>query len=84
MDPKADGGSNHLDNRALLCKCNGTKGIRLNGRTSAPETKDGHLGCRRGLNAGDEAIPRLPEARARTGRHWNGTGEAADSLRMML
>ena len=45
VDPKADGGSNHLDNRALLCKpCNGAKSNNLTmGALRRQNTKDGHL-----------------------------------------
>ena len=68
VDPKADGGSNHLDNRALLCKpCNGTKGNRLTmGALRRQNTKDGHLTKPPGTKRGDDGHPiRLPEARAK-------------------
>ena len=68
VDPKADGGSNHLDNRALLCKpCNGTKSNNLTmGALRRQNTKDGHLEKPPGTKRGDDGHPiRLPDARAR-------------------
>ena len=67
VDPKADGGSNHLDNRALLCKpCNGAKSNNLTmGALRRQNTKDGHLEKPPGTKRGDDGHPiRLPEARA--------------------
>ena len=68
VDPKADGGSNHLDNRALLCKpCNGAKSNNLTmGALRRQNTKDGHLEKPPGTKRGDDDHPiRLPEARAK-------------------
>ena len=68
VDPKADGGSNHLDNRALLCKpCNGAKSNNLTmGALRRQNTKDGHLEKPPGTKRGDDGHPiRLPEARAK-------------------
>ena len=68
VDPKADGGSNHLDNRALLCKpCNGAKSNNLTmGALRRQNTKDGHLTKPAGTKRGDDGHPiRLPEARAK-------------------
>ena len=67
VDPKADGGSNHLDNRALLCKpCNGAKSNNLTmGALRRQNTKEGHLEKPPGTKRGDDGHPiRLPEARA--------------------
>ena len=66
MDPKADGGSNHLDNRALLCKpCNGTKGNRLTmSALRRQNTKDGHLTKPAGTPRSQDGHPLgLPTAR---------------------
>ena len=68
VDPKADGGSNHLDNRALLCKpCNGAKSNNLTmGALRRQNTKDGHLTKPPGTKRGDDGHPiRLPEVRAK-------------------
>ena len=68
VDPKADGGSNHLDNRALLCKpCNGAKSNNLTmGALRRQNTKDGHLEKPPGTKRGDDGHSiRLPEARAK-------------------
>ena len=88
VDPKADGGSNHLDNRALLCKpCNGAKSNNLTmGALRRQNTKDGHLERPPGTKRGDDGHPiRLPEARAKCRealeRHRRGQPM---QLRMML
>ena len=68
VDPKADGGSNHLDNRALLCgPCNMAKGNRLTmSALRRQNTRDGHLMKPTGTPRGQDGHPiRLPEARAR-------------------
>ena len=68
VDPKVDGGSNHVDNRALLCgPCNMAKGNRLTmGALRRQNTKDGHRERPPGTKRGDDGHPiRLPEARAR-------------------
>ena len=67
VDPKADGGSNHLNNRALLCKpCNGAKSNRLTmGALRRQNTRDGHLERPPGTKRGDDGHPiQLREARA--------------------
>ena len=68
VDPKADGGSNHLDNRALLCgPCNMAKGNRLTmSALRRQNTRDGHLTKPTGTPRGQDGHPiRLPDARAR-------------------
>ena len=67
VDPKADGGSNHLDNRALLCQpCNGTKGNRLTiSELRRQNIRDNHLAKPAGAKRGDDGHPiKLREARA--------------------
>ena len=67
VDPKADGGSNHLDNRALLCgPCNMTKGNRLTmSALRHQNTRDGHLTKPTGTPRGQDGHPIvLREARA--------------------
>ena len=67
VDPKADGGSNHLDNRALLCQpCNGTKGNRLTmSALRSQNIRDNHLTRPAGAKRGDDGHPiKLREARA--------------------
>ena len=67
VDPKADGGSNHLDNRALLCgPCNIAKGNRLTmSALRRQNTRNGYLTKPAGTKRGDDGHPvRLVEARA--------------------
>ena len=66
VDPKADGGSNHLDNRALLCKpCNGAKSNKLTmSALRRQNTREGYLVKPAGTKRGDDGHPiRLPTAR---------------------
>ena len=66
VDPKADGGSNHLDNRALLCQpCNIAKSNRLTMSALRREnTRNGHLTRPPGTRRGDNGNPiNLPQAR---------------------
>ena len=67
VDPKTDGGSNHLDNRALLCgPCNMAKGNRLTmSALRRQNTRDGHLTKPTGTPRGQDGHPiQLREARA--------------------
>lgn len=66
VDPKSDGGSNDLDNRALLCgPCNIAKGNSLTmSALRRQNTKNGYLTKPPGTKRGDDGHPiRLPEAR---------------------
>ena len=66
IDPKADGGSNHLDNRALLCQpCNQAKSNRITiSQLRRQNTKDGHLTRPAGTPRGQDGHPiNLPTAR---------------------
>ena len=67
VDPKADGGSNHLDNRALLCgPCNMAKGNRMTmSALRRQNTKEEHLTKPTGTPRGQDGHPiNLPSARA--------------------
>ena len=66
VDPKAAGGSNHLDNRALLCgPCNMTKGDRITiNELRRQNTKEDRLTKPPGTKRGDDGHPiNLPRAR---------------------
>ena len=66
VDPKADGGSNHLDNRALLCQpCNQAKSNKLTlGALRRENIKQGHLTKPPGTKRGQDGHPiNLPQAR---------------------
>ena len=66
IDPKADGGSNHLDNRALLCQpCNQAKSNRITiSELRRRNTKEGHLTKPAGTARGQDGHPiNLPTAR---------------------
>ena len=66
VDPKAAGGSNHLDNRALLCgPCNMTKGDRITiNELRRQNTKEDRLTKPPGIKRGDDGHPiNLPRAR---------------------
>ena len=66
VDAKADGGSNHLDNRALLCQpCNHAKSNRVTiGELRRRNTKEGHLSKPAGTKKGQDGHPiNLPAAR---------------------
>ena len=65
-EPKADGGSNDLDNRTLLCgPCNLTKSRRITlGQLRRQNAKEGYLTKPRGTKRGDDGHPiNLPTAR---------------------
>ena len=66
VEPKADGGSNHLDNRALLCQpCNQAKSNRITiSELRRRNTKEGHLTKPAGTARGQDGHPiNLPIAR---------------------
>ena len=66
VDPKASGGSNQLDNRALLCQpCNLAKSDKLTLKALRQEnTKNGHLTKTPGTKRGEDSHPvNLPQAR---------------------
>ena len=66
VDPKADGGSNHLDNRALLCQpCNQAKSNRITmSQLRRENTKSGHLTKPPGTPRGQDGHPiNLPKTR---------------------
>ncbi len=66
VDPKADGGSNHLDNRALLCQpCNGAKSNRITmSQLRRENIKSSHLTRPPGTKRGQDGHPiNLPLAR---------------------
>ena len=66
VEPKADGGSNHLDNRALLCQpCNHAKSNRITiSELRRRNTKEGHLTKPSGTPRGQDGHPiNLPTAR---------------------
>ena len=66
VDPKAAGGSNHLDNRALLCgPCNMTKGDRITiNELRRQNTKEDRLTKPPRTKRGDDGHPiKLPRAR---------------------
>ena len=58
-EPKADGGSNHLDNRALLCQpCNQAKSNRITiSELRRRNTKEGHLTKPTGTPRGQDGHP---------------------------
>ena len=68
VEPKVDGGSNHLDNRALLCQpCNQLKSNRITiSQLRRENIKSGYLTRPSGTPRGQDGHPiNLPDARAR-------------------